>query len=231
MPTKDQVWGAADRVLATGERVSQRSVIASLRQWERGGSTREVGPHLVAWMTARNYKPRLEVAELPERLQGELVRVVRDVWDEAMIEAAARFADETALVRADREANHALRNEAWDIASVSEAENTVLRARQAEMEAEIATLRKEVHRLRAAEFWDRVMREVANVLPVSGTMSAEEIVRSLPPTLAQEAIAIGQPMTPGRLNRKMSIRVEHLRYFERDDETGCYGRLAVQVGR
>ena len=227
MPTKDQVWAAADRVLATGERVSQRSVIAGLRQWERGGSTREVGPHLIAWIAARNYKPRLEVTELPERLQGELVRVVKAVWDEAMIEAAARLADVTASVRAEREANHALRDEAWDIASVSEAENAVLRARHAEMEAEIAALRKEVHRLRAAEFWDRVMREVANVLPVSGTMSAEEIVRRLPPTLAQEAIAIDRPMTPGRLTRKMAIRVEHRRYFERDEKTGRYGRLTA----
>ena len=226
MPTKDQVWGAADRVLATGERVSQRSVIASLRQWERGGSTREVGPHLIAWMAARNYKPRLEVCELPERLQGELVRVVKDVWDEAMIEAVARLADETALVRAEREANHALRDEAWVEARAFEAENVALRARQAEMEAEIATLRTEVRRLRAAEFWDRVMREVADVLPATGTLSAEEIVRRLPPSLAQEAIVIGRPMTPGRLNRKMAIRVEHRRYFERDERTGRYGRLS-----
>ncbi|TXN04878.1 hypothetical protein FV242_05870 [Methylobacterium sp. WL64] len=227
MPTKDQVWGAADRVLATGERVSQRSVIASLRQWERGGSTREVGPHLFAWITARNYKPRLEVAELPERLQGELVRVVKAVWDEAMIEAAARLADETALVRAEREANHALRDEAWLEARTFEAENAALRARKAEMEDEVAQLRKEMRRMRAAEFWDRVMREVAEILAPAEALTAQEIVRRLPPTLAQEAIAIDKPLTPGRLNRKMAIRIEHRRYFEEDPKTKLYRRLAT----
>lgn len=54
MPTEKQVWDAADRVLAAGEGVSQKSVIENLRRWERGGSTRAVGPALVRWIAARN---------------------------------------------------------------------------------------------------------------------------------------------------------------------------------
>jgi hypothetical protein len=63
------------------------------------------------------------------------------------------------------------------------------------------------------------MRKVANALLMAGTMSAEE------------AIAIDRPLTPGRLNRKMAIGVEDRWNFERDRETGRYGRLAVQGGR
>ena len=174
---------------------------------------------------ARNYKPRLEVTELPERLQGELVRVVKDVWDEAMIEAVARLADETALVRAEREANHALRDEAW-----VEAENVALRARQAEMEAEIATMRTEVRRLNALEFWDRVMREIAAVLPRDAWVADRDVLRLLPPSLAQEAIRHGKPLTRGRLNGKMGVRVTHGKYFEVDEIEGGGKRYRRALG-
>ncbi|MGY6250621.1 DNA-binding protein [Bosea thiooxidans] len=63
MPTRQQVWTAADHIRGKSERVSLRSVRAEL---PRGGSYRDIGEHLASWKAERNYQPKIELAQLPE---------------------------------------------------------------------------------------------------------------------------------------------------------------------
>lgn len=104
MPSEKQVWLAADEVHRTGDRVSQACVIAVLQKRGRGGSPRQVGPHLLAWKAARNYEPRLETAKLPDLLKGELVAFVGSVWEAALVEASLRFDDDRRKVAAEGQA-------------------------------------------------------------------------------------------------------------------------------
>lgn len=217
MPSEKQVWLAADEVHQTGERVTQERVIAVLQKRGRGGSTRQVGPHLLSWKVARNYRPRLEVKGLPDRLQGELVGFVGRVWEAALVEASQRYEDDGLKVEIEGRAARELMDEAFVGAEVAIRENEALKSRMAAMEAEMAALRDRVSDLMAEEFWDRVMREIADVLPQGGWVADKQVLRLLPPSLAREAITRGDDLTRGRLNKKMGVRVTHMKYFESED--------------
>lgn len=217
MPSEKQVWLAADEVHQTGERVTQDRVIALLQRRGRGGSTRQVGPHLLSWKVARNYRPRLEVKGLPERLQGELVGFVERVWESALVEASLRYEDDRLKVEIEGRAARELMDEAFVNAEVAARENETLKSRMAAMEVEMAALRKRVSDLVAHEFWDRVMREIEGVLPESGWVPDHGVLDLLPPSLALEAIARDRPLTRGQLNRQMGIRVTHTKYFVSED--------------
>lgn len=217
MPSEKQVWCAAEEVHQTGETVSQARVIAVLQKRGRGGSTRQVGPHLLSWKASRNYRPRLEVKGLPDRLQGELVGFVERVWEAALVEASLRYDDDRRRVEAEGQAARELMDEVYVNAEVAVRENEALKSRLAVMDAEVAALRKRVSDLVAEEFWDRVMREIEGVLPENGWVPDHQVLSLLPPSLAREAIAREKPLTRGRLNRKMGVRVTHTRYFEREE--------------
>lgn len=108
-------------------------------------------------------------------------------------------------------------------------ENETLKLRLGELEAEMAALRERVNDLVAEEFWDRVMREIADVLPEGGWVADRQLLRLLPPSLAREAITRGDDLTRGRLNKKMGVRVTHAKYFEsedREDGSRWYRRRA-----
>ncbi|WP_156467583.1 hypothetical protein [Methylobacterium sp. Leaf102] len=120
-------------------------------------------------------------------------------------------------------------------------ENEALKKREAELKervldlgTQVSELRKDVTRLERAEFWDRVIREIADVMPEDRWLDATEIMRLLPPSLAMEAIALDRALTPGRIRRKMLIRVEWERYFELRVESGtrkeAYRRLKGWTG-
>lgn len=229
MPSEKQVWLAADEVHQTGERVTQDRVIAALQKRGRGGSTRQVGPHLLSWKVARNYRPRLEVKGLPERLQGELVGFVERVWETALVEASLRYKDDRLKVEIEGRAARELMDEAFVNTEIAVRENETLKLRMAAMEVEMAALRERVSDLVAEEFWDRVMREIADVLPEGGWVADKQVLRLLPPSLAREAITRGDDLTRGRLNKKMGIRVTHTKYFEsedREDGSRWYRRRA-----
>lgn len=217
MPSEKQVWLAADEVHRTGDTVTQVRVIEVLRKRWRGGTPRQVGPHLLTWKAARNYQPRLEVKGLPERLQGELVGFVARVWDAALVEAALRYDDDRLKAEAEGRAARELMDEAYMDAEAAIRENANLKSRLAELEGEVTALRERVGDLVAEEFWDRVMREIEGVLPESGWVPDHQVLRLLPPSLAREAISRGKPLTRGKLNAKMGIRVTHTKYFESEE--------------
>jgi hypothetical protein len=88
MPTRQQVWTAADRIRGRSERVSLRSVRAEL---PRGGSYRDIGEHLASWKAERSYHPKIELAKLPEFLQSSLATFGKALWEAAMQEATRQF--------------------------------------------------------------------------------------------------------------------------------------------
>ena len=67
MPTEKQVFLAAEVVLASGARASLRIVMARLVEQGRGGSFRDVGPHVRQWKARRGYRPRLVAERLPDQ--------------------------------------------------------------------------------------------------------------------------------------------------------------------
>lgn len=222
MPTQEQVWDAAERVRALGERVTQKRVLASLRTRGILATERTIDAFLIAWKAAQDYEPRLELSDIPTPLKASLADFMEATWGAAMAEATARLEHERIRLRAEREAAGRLLDEAQIRAEATARENAGLRARQAEMAAEIATLRKEVAHLRTSEFWDRVIREIAEILPERDWMTTEEIVRRLPPSLIKEAVVRDRPLTPGRVNRQMLLRDQHARFFERDGKAPKY---------
>lgn len=86
-------------------------------------------------------------------------------------------------------------------------------------------MRHESRRFGAEEFWDRVMREIFEVLPSIGTMAADEILRALRAETLHGAALHEEPLTPAALRRKMEVRIAHGKYFERSAD-GRYARRA-----
>lgn len=229
MPTREQVWAAADHIRTTGERVTQKRVLDHLRAAEIGGTERTIDSHLIAWKATRNYDPRLAVLDLPGPLTTRMAGFMEGLWDAAMAEANARLEERRAYLEREREATGQLLDETQIRAEETARENETLRARQVAIDAETAVLReevvalrKEVAHLRRSEFWDRVIREIAEILPEKEWMSIEEIVRRLPPSLAKEALVLDKALTPGRVNRQMFLRDHHSRFFEKKKKEARY---------
>ncbi|MEE7492067.1 MULTISPECIES: DNA-binding protein [Methylobacterium] len=229
MPTREQVWASADHVQTTGERVTQKRVLDHLRAAEIGCTERTIDAHLIAWKATRSYNPRLAVLDLPGPLSTRLAGFMEGLWDAAMAEANARLEERRAYLEREREAAGQLLNETQIRAEETARENEALRARQvvkdtttAALRAEVVALRKEVAHLRRSEFWDHVIREIAEILPEKDWMSIEEIVRRLPPSLAKEALVLDKALTPGRVNRQMFLRDHHSRFFEKKKKEALY---------
>jgi len=223
MPEKKRVFAVANLLLGRGEPVSLRTVIKTL---PGGGSNREVGPHLRDWKIEHNYKPKLRVEDLPERLQAELARFVRLAWDEAKVDAAARFNIERETLEAERRANDDLRNEALVSLDVSEARNLGLKSEAAALRAENERLKARLDRIRAEEFWDRVMLEVRDVMPAGGTMPMGEVLAKLKQSIHRGARLHKEPLNEATLRKKMAVRAFYLKYFKEDE----HGNLVREAG-
>jgi len=89
----------------------------------------------------------------------------------------------------------------------------------------LVKVENQLERFGAEEFWDRVMREIHEILPTSGTMGPDEILPELRQVTLRGAALHKEPLTPATLRKKMDVRVTHGKYFERDAD-GRYGRKA-----
>lgn len=224
MPERDQVFWACDRLLARKERVSLRNVIAEI---PRGGSNRAVGPHLSDWKIERGYKPRLEVDHLPEAVQGELVRFAFMVVEAAKTAEAAVFTNDRDRDEARRKANDEMRDEALAALDVLTAANARLtreadaaRAEAAAAHAENVRLRTRLDHVRAEEFWDRVMGEVRDLMPVGGSLPMDAILAGLRPSIHRGARLHKEPLDVETLRKKMWGRAKQNRYFEKGPDGG-----------
>lgn len=92
-------------------------------------------------------------------------------------------------------------------------------------EIEVVDVGHEPGRFGAEEFWDRVMREIFEILPATGTMALDEILPALRSMTFRGAALPEQALTPAILRKKMEVRIAHGRYFERS-ENGRYARRA-----
>lgn len=211
---KKELFAAADRLLAATGKVSLRTLIPLLKG---GGSNREVGPALRDWKAQRHYAPALRPKALPVPLQEALAKVAGDLWSAARAEAAA------ALVR-DRE-NMAETLRAHDAVLAETLERLdEAEARNAELRAELGRVSASLERKRVLEFWDRVMREIYEILPETGTMSAAQVLPLLRPATVRGADDVREEMSPSKLHSKMDGRAKQGWYFRREKAGFSRGR-------
>ncbi|KQO68769.1 hypothetical protein ASF22_19630 [Methylobacterium sp. Leaf87] len=230
MPSREQVWDAAAAVLADGGRVNQKLVLAALRDAGIKGTERTIAKAFTAWKVSVRYEPRPEQHDPPQHLTNLHAGFVKRMWDAAVAEADARLDDVRVRLGHERDAMGQLLDETHIRGEEVSRENKTLRARQVVMDVEIAELRKEVAHLRRTEFWDRVIREVVEILPEDRWMTVQDVARRLPPSLRQEALAKDKALTPGRLHKQMRLRDHHDRWFDLDAEKPRYRRRAGWTG-
>jgi len=229
MPTKDEVFLVADQMLAAGEEPTLRTVTRRLND---GGSPRDVCPLLRKWRDTRGHNPKLDVKDLSAELREHLSAFGKAAYRIAQRDAARRWVQDRHEADAIRQA------EAKDLehllglidGAASEKAALLARAEAAEAEAARVTARltkveNQLDRFRSEEFWDRVMQEIYEVLPTSGTMTPEEILPELRSVTFRGASLHKEPLTPATLRKKMDVRVTHQKYFERLSD-GRYARRA-----
>ncbi|MGI3899895.1 MAG: DNA-binding protein [Janthinobacterium lividum] len=211
MVDKIAVFAAADSLRANGKLVSLRSVRDSLKE---GGPFRDIGPLLEQWRTQRDYEPRLEIAGIPDRLKNQHGNALVALWSAARAAAVEELAGEREKLNCALQACQEIRNEA-----LSEADRLTLRLSNSE--AEVSSLSKRLeerdaraNRMRAEEFWTRLMREVLELMPVKGSLTVDAIFPRLRDTAWREAANHKQNLTLGVLRKKMVTRATHGKMFE-----------------
>ncbi len=216
-------------MLARGERPSLRKVREKLAT---GGSPREVCKHLRAWRKKRGYDPKVEPTDIPKEIENAAQALAVDIWKHAKREATQKFSRERADAAAKDIADAEDREHLLGTIETLQADNTTLvemiEAAKAETSRNVARLTKvenQLDRFRAEEFWDRVMREIFEILPTTGTMALDEILPELRPWTIRGAALHKEPLTPATLCKKMEVRVIHGKYFEREKD-GRYARKA-----
>lgn len=227
MPTKNEVFLIADRMLADGEEPTLRTVT---RRLANGGSPRDVCPLLRSWRSTRGHNPRLDVKDLSAELRASLNAFGKAAYRIAQKDAAKRWVQDRAENDAIRQAEAKDLEYLLGLIDVAEGGKASLLARAEAAEAEAARVTErltkvenQLDRFRAEEFWDRVMREIHEILPVSGTMTPDEILPELRQVTIRGAALHKEPLTPATLRKKMDVRITHGKYFERDGD-GRYGR-------
>lgn len=224
------VFRVCDKLLAARKRVSLRNVIAAL---PNGGTNRMVGPILRDWKVERDYKPKLVVNDLPEAVQGELVSFARSVVDAVQASQAQRFENDRLKLEARLKANDELRDDALTECDGLREENARLVREAAAVRSENETVRvandrlkARLDRIRAEEFWDQVMREIRDLMPVGGSLPMDEILAGLRQSIHRGARLHREPLNADTLRKKMAVRAWHKKYFEE----GPDGALVRRAG-
>lgn len=133
---------------------------------QRGRVEAEVGPERAAGEARATdddslvEEQALKVRELPVPVQGALAKVAGELCAAAQAEAAARLTRDRENLAVTARASEVVLAEALDRLDAAEAEIAGLRESLARAEARL-------ERVRSEEFWDRVMREVYEILPAS----------------------------------------------------------------
>ena len=229
MPSELSVFMVADAMLARGEKPSLRKVRERLAT---GGSPREVCKHLRAWRRKRGYDPKMEPTDMSKDMKAAAQALGMDLWKMAKREATRTFSREREQAKADQAGEKEDREHLLGIIETLQAENAALKAKGAaadqdgeRLHARLAKVENQLDRFRAEEFWDRVMREVAEILTERGALTPAEILPELRTWTVRGAALHKEPLTPGMLKKKMDVRVLFGRYFESRDE-GRYARKA-----
>lgn len=252
MPTKDEVYDAADRMRANAERVSVRSVQKALLN---GGSYRSIGEHLAAWKAERCYQHTLENAGLPEPLQRQLAVLGKVLWEQAMQEATRQFAADRARVEAIRAGEEQLRDEGLALADVAESRIAAAEQRAEQLACELAVAREQIKGLRrkrkvvdasgpgaaairrderksSGEIWDEVMvqthawmERMNNAGRGDGNFQPAELLAAIPKDLLEKATSRGEILDAATLSSRMATRAKHRKFFVREVATGSFALL------
>lgn len=217
MPTKKQIFDACDRLHAAGLPVSERTLCVELKKHLGvGGSRRDLAKPLVEWKSEKGFVPRLAAAGLSDALYGRFGTFAKDMWVSAQSEAAAQAIAMEHNHKADITARNEVIEELLTAVEAAEAETDALRVRLAKVE-------KRLDRVRAEDFWDAVMREAYELIPVKGAMTAEAILSGLRPWTIRAAALQHDDLTVANLREKMKVRVGHGWYFSVDKD-GAFRR-------
>ncbi|MCP1538199.1 DNA-binding protein [Methylorubrum extorquens] len=233
MADRDEIYRAADLLLAEGRTVSQASVRDRLKD---GGSYRDIAPILRDWKVDRNYRSRPGREELPASVARLLDAFAVEAWKAARLDAHASLENDRAKVSEQQRVSEGLVIElaaaadaAERRAADSEHAASEARDRAGRLERESTDLRRQVdllerrvRRLKAEAYWDLVMRTVQGLLTPENGLTAEEIVARLPSLLGEHAWGQHDPITAPILKEKMRVRVGAKNYFRMDGDNRFY---------
>ncbi|MCI9878870.1 MULTISPECIES: DNA-binding protein [Methylobacterium] len=229
MPSELSVFMVADAMLARGEKPSLRKVRERLAT---GGSPREVCKHLRAWRKKRGYDPKLEPTDMSKDMKAAAQALGMDLWKMAKREATQTFSREREQAKADQSGEKEDREHLLGMIETLQVENAALKAKGAaadqdgeRLQARLAKVENQLDRFRAEEFWDRVMREIGEILADKGALTPAEILPELRNWTIRGAALHKEPLTLGVLKKKMDVRVTHGKYFE-PPQDGRYARKA-----
>ncbi|UYW24778.1 DNA-binding protein [Methylorubrum extorquens] len=230
MPSELSVFVVADAMLARGEKPSLRKVRDRLAN---GGSPREVCKHLRAWRKKRGYDPKLEPTDLSKDMKAAGQTLAMDLRKLAKREATLAFSREREAAAAIRTADTEDREHLLGMVEKLQAENAALLASAMAAEAEgeriqarLNKVENQLERFRAEEFWDRVVREIAEILTDKGALTPAEILPELRTWTIRGAALHKEALTPGMLRKKVDVRVTRGKYFAPPQD----GRYACKAG-
>ena len=206
-----KVSEAAERLVADGRPVSVRAVRASLKA---GGSFRDIGRLVAHWKAERKYTRRVLVDDVPVAVQNRFGDALADLWNEARMMAMREHDDDRESWKEKIRANDEIRDEALMETDRLTDEVRSLREEVSRLTARVDGRDARLARVRSEEFWDRVMMEIREILPATGSMTVEDILPRLRKTVHREAANHKEKVTAAVLRKKMLTRVTHAKYFE-----------------
>lgn len=237
MPTKREVWLAADGLREKREPVSVRSVRAVLPY---GGSYRDIGPHLADWKAERAYQRNIELTGLPDQVQTQLARAGAALWEAALQEATKCLNAEREQARAVAKVDQELRDEALAAADVLEARIEHLQAEIDRLKSELELARgqssgfleklmelrrdppdpdgvRRAERGRSRAFWKFAQEKVLEMLlsepKGSPGLTTSEIVARMPRDVMERAAHEGEVINPSNLSKRLHESFHRGRLF------------------
>jgi chromosome segregation ATPase len=131
MATQDEIWSAADELVARGE----RPTLVAVRHALGGGSYTTISEGLKAWR-ARG-RAQVEAPELPEAVRDTLQRALQSVWQAASDAARTEVESTRAALEARERALVQERAEALELADELSRQQEATRAESEHLRAEL----------------------------------------------------------------------------------------------
>jgi chromosome segregation ATPase len=131
MATQDEIWSAADELVARGE----RPTLVAVRRALGGGSYTTISEGLKAWR-ARG-RAQVEAPELPEAVRDTLQRALQSVWQAASDAARTEVESTRAALEARERALAQERAEALELADELSRQQEATRAESEHLRAEL----------------------------------------------------------------------------------------------
>lgn len=215
MPTREQVFEAADKILAEGKQPSRRLIKDRL-----AGSPRVISAHLKSWRQERAFPAVPGQGDVPEKLQEKFALMGVELWRTAQLDAAEAWQQEREKIEAIRQAEAEDQENLLGLFEGAQATIAGLEARLAVANAEVerlraalATSQDQANRLRSEAFWDRLMQEVRALLPEQGGLTPDQVLPRLEPWTKRGAAVAKQELNPTTLKTKMEDRDHWGRYM------------------